>query len=170
MTSAISNLKLSVSSSLSNPSDLSSTADSLNQVYSYSLLNGTGANQANMEWSDTRTLAPSATENLDMYGSLTSKLGGTIGFNRIKGFIVHAHADNTNNVLIGGADADAFDSWLNIVDGTDSISLPPGGLFAMIAPDSNAFNVNADTHDLLKMTNSDNGTSVTYDIILIGCV
>ena len=47
------------------------------------LTDGTGAGAANRLWSDRRTLAASATEDLDLAGVLTEHLGGTLTLARI---------------------------------------------------------------------------------------
>jgi hypothetical protein len=134
----------------------------------YAIANGTSANQANMVFSDTRTLTASSTESLDLSGSLTDAYGATIVFTKIVGIIVSASSANTNNVLVGGAASNAFINWVS--DSTDKIVIRPGGTFALFSNDATGYAVTADTGDLLKIANSSSGTSVTYDIILIGCV
>src|SRR5690349_14906604 len=53
--------------------DLSRTADIMLDA-------GTGNNQANTMFADTRTLTASSSENLDLAGGLTDPLGGTLTF------------------------------------------------------------------------------------------
>jgi len=51
---------------------------------------------------------------------------------------------------------------------SDGISVRPGGLFCWAAPDATAVAVTAGTGDLLAIANSGAGTSVTYDVVIIG--
>jgi hypothetical protein len=139
------------------------TVDSLLQ-----LLDGTGADQANQAWSDTRTLAASTSEDLDMAGVLTDAFGSTITFTKIKAILVMADADNGDNIEVGGAASNAFASFLG--DATDVVIVPPGGLFLLTAPDATGFAVTAGTGDLLKINNADSGAAADYTIVLIGTV
>ncbi len=50
----------------------------------------------------------------------------------------------------------------------DTVKVKPGGAIALVAPDATGYAVTAGTADQLKVANSAGGTSVTYDIIIIG--
>lgn len=134
----------------------------------YLFTDGTGANQANSIFTDVRTLAASATENLDLAGSLANVFGATIAFDRIKALIVKADPGNTNDVLVGGAASNQAATFFG--DVTDVVKVKPGGTVAFIAPDANGYDITAATGDLLKIANSGAGTGVTYTIIIIGVV
>lgn len=129
------------------------------------LTSGTGANQADRVFSDTRTLAASATEDLDLAGSLTGALGGSVVFARMKALIVRAADGNTNNVNVIRPASNGVPLFLAASDG---IPVKPGGSFVWIAPDATGIAVTAATGDLITFTNSGSGTSVTYDVIIIG--
>ena len=144
--------------------DLSTTENHLDFTRQIALATGTGANQADKIWHDERTLTASANEALDLAGVLTDAFGALLTFARVKGLLVYANPANTNNVLVGGAVSNAFVNWVS--DATDVVVVRPGGLFATFAPDATAFAVG--TGDQLKVTNSGAGTSVTYDIVVIG--
>lgn len=130
------------------------------------LPSGVGAGQADLLWTDTRTLAASASETLDLAGSLVGAFGATLTFARVKGLIVRAADGNVNDVVIGGAAANGWASAFG--DPTDKIKLRPGGLLVLLAPGATAYPVTAATGDLLQVANSGAGTSVTYDVIVIG--
>ena len=132
----------------------------------YVFTDGTGANQAKIAFADERTLAASANETLDLAGGLTDAFGNAITFTKIKAIMVQASAANTNDVLIGGAAATGFSSWVG--DATDVVKVKPGGLFLIVAPDTNGYGVTAGTADLLKIANSAGSTGVTYKIVVIG--
>jgi len=162
------NARLTFTGELDSTVNLGSVSHLLSYVQNPAFANGTGANQANMVFADTRTLAASTSESLDLSGVLTNAFGASILFTKIKGIIIAAAAANTNNVLVGGAASNAFINWVG--DATDIITVRPGGLFCLMAPDATAYAVTAGTGDLLKINNSSSGTGVTYDVILIGTV
>jgi hypothetical protein len=115
-------------------------------------------------WHDQRTLASEATEDLDLAGSLTDSFGATVTIVKLKAVIVVAAAGNTNNVEVTMPAANGVPLFLAAEDG---IPVLPGGEFRWVAPGAGV-TVTAGTGDLLTFTNSSSGTSVTYDVILVG--
>ena len=126
---------------------------------------GTSANAADLIFMDTRTIAASSSENLDMAGSLVDPLGATLTFATIKAIYVKAASGNTNNVVVGGAGSNTLLGIFS--DATDKIVVKPGGVFLWVAPATGAA-VTASTGDILLVANSSSGSSVTYDIVIIG--
>lgn len=159
-------INLSVSALLSSALDLVTSQAPLKFEQAFTLTDGTGANQANNVFSDTRTLAASGSESLDLAGVLTNAFGATLTFTKIKAIFIAADSTNTNDVVVGGAATNAFASMFGAA--TDKIKVKPGGAFAIVAPDVNGFAVTAGTADLLQIANSGGTTGVTYDIIIIG--
>lgn len=159
-------ITLKVVATHTNPLDLVTGTAPVNKEYAFSWASGTGANQADKLFSDTRTLAASTSEDLDLAGSLVSAFGKTITFTKIKAIIIAAASGNTNDVQVGGAAANQFINW--VASATDIVNVAPGGLLCLIAPDADGYAVTAGTGDLLKLANSGAGTGVTFDIILIG--
>ncbi|MGW4648045.1 hypothetical protein [Kitasatospora sp. NPDC004289] len=127
---------------------------------------GTGAGQVDKLWVATRTIAASGTDDLDLAGTLTDAFGAVFTLARVKGIIVAASSANTNVVQVGGAASNAFVNW--VADATDKVVLRPGGFMAVAAPDATGYPVTAGTGDLLRITNGGAGTSVTYDICVLG--
>ena len=125
---------------------------------------GTGANQADIVWADQRTLAASATEDLDLAGVLTDAFGSTVTAAEVVAIMVVAAAGNTNNVVIGDATAP-----VPLFGGTNgTLSIKPGGFVMLGAPGAaGQFTVGAGATDDLKIANSGAGTAVTYDIAII---
>lgn len=128
------------------------------------LTSGTGSNQADLIFSDTRTVAASGTDALDLAGSLTGSFGSTLTFAKIKLVVVRAASGNTNNVRVNRPSSNGVPLFLAASDGIDVL---PGGLFCWCAPGAGV-TVTAGTGDLLNIDNSSSGTSVTYDVVLIG--
>lgn len=146
--------------------DLSTTENRLRYVKQIALATGTAAGQADKVWSDTRTLAASASEDLDLTGTLVDAFGATITLARVKGLIVYAAAANTNDVVIGGASSNG---WTGPFGGaTHTLAVRPGGLLTLFAPGTTGYTVTAGTGDLLHVANSGAGSSVTYDVVVIG--
>lgn len=138
----------------------------LSQAFSFNLTSGTGANQADRIWAAETTLAASGSTSIDLAGVLVDAIGTSLTFVRIKGLYVRALSTNTNNVLVGGAGSNQWATWLSAA--TTNIIVRPGGIFALFAPDATAYTVTAGTGDILQIANSGAGTSVTYDIAIIG--
>src|SRR5437868_13008161 len=82
--------------------DIGTARLDVNYSKRYSVANGTGADQSNMIWADTRTVNASSSEDLDLYGGLTNAFGDTINFTAVKGIFIFAASGNTNNIIIGG--------------------------------------------------------------------
>lgn len=129
------------------------------------LTSGTGLGAADLIFSDTRTLAASATEDLDVAGVLADIYGATLSMARIKGLMVVAAAANTNNVNITRPASNGVPLFLAASDG---IPVKPGGVFLWTAPDATGIAVTAATGDLITLTNSGGTTGVTYDVVIIG--
>lgn len=163
---AAANLKLTLAGELSNLLDLGSAVYSPKYNASYGLADGTGANQIKQIFSDTRTIAASGTDDLDLAGGLTNAFGASVTFTKIKALIVKASAANVNDVVVGGDGAAALASLFG--DVTDTIRVKPGGLFCVVAPDNAGYAVTAGTADILQIANSGSGTGVTYDILILG--
>jgi hypothetical protein len=129
---------------------------------------GESANQAEVMFRDTRTLAASASEELDLSGTaLQDAFGNNIAFTSVKAMIVEAASGNTNDVLVGGTGSAAqWSTWASNV--SDVVVVEPGGTFVIMSPSAAGYVVTATTADLLLITNSSSGTSVDYTITLIG--
>ena len=160
-----SRITLSVESNLTQALDLLTATAPLTYPVQIDLATGTGLGQADMQWSDTRTLTASSTEDLDLNGVLVGPLGTTLTFLRIKALIVKAAAANTNNVVISRPAANGVPLFSAA---SDALPVMPGGWFGWVAPNAAGVGVTAATGDLITVTNSGAGTSVTYDIIVIG--
>lgn len=133
----------------------------------YTLKDGEAINQAEVAYAAQRTLTASSNEELDLSGTaLQDEFGNNIAFTSVKVMIVKAALTNTNNVLVGGAAANAWSTWAS--DATDEVVVVPGGTLVLIAPTAAGYAVTAGTGDLLRVENSAGGTSVTYNLTLIG--
>ena len=158
-------LRLSVSGKHVNPLDLGSVALPFSLSHVVSLASGTGAGQADRVFTDERTLAASATEDLDLAGALIDAFGAAITFAKIKAVIIVAAAGNVNNINVSRpAGATGVPMFLAISDG---FVLPPGFAFALFGSGAGV-TVTPASGDLITITNAGAGTPVTYKVILIG--
>lgn len=146
--------------------DIGDVQHSLSFNPSVTLTDGTGANQINRIFADTITLAASANQDIDLAGALVDAIGQTITFARVKGILVRSAAANTNNVIVGGAASNQFATWVG--GAAHTITVRPGGFLALSAPDATAYAVTASTGDLLRFANSAGGSSVTFDLVIVG--
>ena len=131
------------------------------------LSTGTGATQvslqANLVYKDTRTIALSSDESLDLAGGLTDPVSGTLmTFTTIKEIIIKAAAANTNDVIVGNGLTPFIGPFG--AAGASVIHLSPGEVFAM----AGAWTVTAASGDLLKFANSGAGSGVDYTLTLVG--
>ena len=129
------------------------------------LSNGTGSGQASQVFSDTRTLTASATENLDLAGSLTNAFGTTLTFTKIKLIAVKAAAANnaSNAVQVARGSSNGVPLFLAASDG---VALNASDIFLFYSP--TGVTVTASTGDILTITNSAGTNSVSYDIVIVG--
>lgn len=133
--------------------------------------NGLLADQCDLAWSDKdRTLAASATENLDLNGALIDDLGAAVNFARVNAIMIAAAPTNTNDIIIGGAGANGFVGPFGAAAHT--IAVKPGATLMLIASKGATgvagWPVTAATADLLKILNGGAGTPVLFDIAIIG--
>ena len=163
-----SSMSIALSAQLNGSLDLGSQVTiPANVRQAVQLAAGTGAGKADLVYADRRVLAASASDSLDLAGSLVDTAGATITFARIKGLYISADPANTNSVVVGAA---ASAPWVTLLNSTGTLTLRPGGSFLAMAgqADATGWAITATTADLLKVANSAAGTSVSYDIVLIG--
>lgn len=146
--------------------DLGSARADLRSQVSQGFSDGAGAGAVDRCFQDTRTLAASAAESLDLAGgSLSDPLGVALTFARVKAILIKASAGNTNNVQVTRPASNGLPIFMAAGDG---ISLAPGAAFLWVCPDAAGVVVTAGTGDLLTFTNSAGSTSVSYDIVILG--
>lgn len=165
--SLTSTLSMAVGATQAVAADLGSASRVANVRRAVALATGTAAGQADLAFSDRRTIAASGTENLDLAGTLVDSFGTTVTFVKVKGIYIAASAANTNSVIVGAA---ATNPWIGLLNATATVTLRPGAAFMAMAgqADATAMGVVAATGDLLKVANSSSGTGVDYDVVIIG--
>ena len=125
---------------------------------------GSGPAQARQVFSDHRTLAASASEELNLNsGALVDAFGVAIALTQIKALVIQADAANTNSVVVGAAGSDPIVSILN---STGTVTLPPGACAAFLIP--SGATITPSTAMNLQVANGGSGTGVGYKIMVIG--
>lgn len=144
--------------------DLSAPRGVITNRLQAALDNGTLDTQADRVWGDTRTLAASTTEDLDLAGVLIDQFGDPATFAEICCICITAPLTNTNDVVVGGAPSNAYVGAFGAA--THTLKVRPGGCILHFAPAGHA--VVAGTGDLLRVGNGGAGTPVDYSIIIVG--
>jgi len=169
----ITDFSLRLLATLTATKDLGNTPSSpLDVSQRIKLASGTAAGQADRLFYDERQLAASATEDLDLVGSLVDDFGAVFSPARIKMLWIKAASltlpANTNNVIVGAA---AATQWAALLGTTGTVTLRPGAQFLAAAGDADAtgYVCAAGATDLLKIANSGAGSVVNYQIVVIGC-
>lgn len=146
--------------------DLGTPTDSFLKKQKIELSNGTGANSADLMFHDQRTINASSNEDLDLAGGLTNPLtGASMTFVELRAVLIVAASANTNNVRVTRPASNGVPLFLAASDGID---IPPGGAFMWTCPADGKVSVTAGTGDLINIANSSSGTSVTYDVVIVG--
>lgn len=160
-------ISVRVSSKLGNSFDLDTVVSALDKTFSIPFTNGTGANQANNRWSDTRSLLTATNEDLDFAGgSLTGPLGTALTFTKIKAIVIYAPTTNTAAIAVTRPAANGVPF---LTTASDGFSLQPGGLFILTNPSDAGITVTAATGDLINIANA-SGATQSYQIIVLGVV
>lgn len=159
-----STIKASITGQQTSAIDLGTAALPFVASFSDALDSGFAAGQADRLFTDERTLIASATEDLDLAGSLVDVFGVVITMVKLRAIFIIAAAANTNNVVLSRPAANGVPLFAAV---NDAISVQPGGCLLWTAPNGGV-TVTPATGDLITLTNSGAGTPVTYKIVLLG--
>jgi hypothetical protein len=154
-----------IQATLSTALDLATASCPLDEREQYTWTSGTGDDAADLIFHDQRTIAASGNEDLDLAGSLVDAFGTTLTFVQIKAVMIVAASTNTNDVEVTRPASNGVPLFLAAGDG---ISLRPGATFMWVDPTDGGVTVTAGTGDLINVANSSSGTSVVYDVVIIG--
>jgi hypothetical protein len=142
--------------------DMGTAAASLVKTITQTLADGTGSDQIDEMWQDSRTLAISGSDSLDFAGGLTDGLGNTITMTAVK--VILIYNKSSAQTLTIGAGTNPLINWIG--DSSDVVKLPPGGVFLLSAPKA-GYAITGGTGDTLKIANGA-GATCDYDIVLLG--
>ena len=151
-----------------NPGGIGTPAHQVLFAPNFAFTDGNGASQISRIWTANRTIAASGNDDIDLNGLLVDGIGQTLSLLRVRALFIRAAAANTNNLVVGPAPTNGFVTPWGAA--THSNTVRPGGLLVMVAPDATGFAVTAATADLLRVTNGGAGSTVNYDIAILGCI
>lgn len=154
---------LNIIAELTKTLDLSIPRSEINKRLLWTLTTGTGLNQMDKVWSDTRDVLSGATDTLDFAGVLTDGLGDAATFARIKLFLVLPKSTNTVNLTVTRPAANGVPLFSAA---GDACPTGPGGCFFLLKPDATGYVVTASTGDLVDIVNG--AAASTYDVIVGG--
>jgi len=155
---------VSVEGSVSAPGDFGQIQQNLLARTLLNFVTGTATGQADLVFSDTRTLASNANESLDLNGVLLDVFGNAANFVKVAAIFIRADKANINNLIVGGAAANGFIPMFG--SATDTLKLPPGA--GVMLFNDGGWTVTPATADLLKIANGAAGSTVNYDVLIIG--
>lgn len=126
---------------------------------------GTGANQADLAFSDQRTISAAANEDIDLAGGHNDAYGNAVTLVKIKLLVV----ENTNtadgdDLQVGPASSNGCDCFW--ADSSDRNVVPAGG--ALIIYDPNGLAVTAGTGDLINIAEVGGSNANTYNLLVVG--
>ncbi|SFI31469.1 hypothetical protein [Nitrosomonas sp. Nm34] len=128
---------------------------------------GSGANQANKVFTDTRTIGASSTETIDLTWTTLDAIAKRLNLTKIKALILVASENNSNDILLGSNSLNnPITSFFGAAN--DRLRIKPGGMIALIAPDANGYAVVQGAADKLDIANDGAGSPVTYTILIMG--
>jgi hypothetical protein len=141
--------------------DISQTLRATPATYSLSLTNGTGANQAQVVWSDSRTLPLAADDTPDIRALTDDR--GTVSFSAVKLIYIK----NTGAValnLIGNGD---WNTGPQKLPDTSNYEIPAGGVWLATNPTAAGWAATG-VSKWITITNQSSSTATSYEIIIIG--
>lgn len=167
---------LSILSHESSSGDISRTLRVTPASYSLVLSDGTGANQAQVAWSDAGVIPAGGYNDIDLQGIADDR--GTVSFSAIKSFFVRNTTPDstetaTDNLIFIGTTSEfpytkPSDFWIPAPMSSDSLGsgfyVTPGGIVFFTAPQQGGYSVTPST----KVVRIAGGAGATYEILLIG--
>jgi len=141
--------------------DLTNPVQPIRIAQPFALTNGTGDDQANEIFADTRTLTATS-ETLDLTSTLANFAGTTIVYTALKGVWIF------NRSTTGGEDLIVSGNFGTILGGTTpTVTLKPG-FGILLAGTLTGYTVTNTSADQLKIDAG--AATISYDIVLIGTV
>ena len=152
--------------------DLSTPDDTGSKSIKESLTFGTGDDKSDEIWHDTRIVAGSATDQLDLAAVLVNAFGDTVTFAKVHAILVHNRSDETLTSPAHTANAAVIDVLPSAANGalllkaaSDTIILAAGDWIVLYSKAGKT--ITAATGDLLDIIETA-ALEAAYDIIVLG--
>jgi hypothetical protein len=155
-------IRVSASAIATKVGDLSTANENLAYSSITSLVFGSATTLVDQIFTDTRTIATSTTDSIDLVGGLTNKFGVTINFAKIKAVIVvNKSTDATCILTIGNSTAVL---WRGAAAHTETLVIGATSYHANLT----GWAVVGGASDILDIVNASATAVASYDIIVIG--
>ncbi len=145
-------------------SDLSTTARSTTISRAVAFTTGTGISQAQLVWSDSRTIAASGTETLDLAELADDR--GTVVLSAVKAIYIRNTGAAVLNLTGGGPPEDWEAGPVKTPSGS-LLEIPAGGIYLATNASAAGWAVGSSPQWVI-VNNASTTTAATYDIVLIG--
>ncbi len=145
--------------------DLADTTNDLDIDWSDTIANGTGKDQADWIWHDTRTAA-GAVDDIDLNATLSDAFGVSLDLVKVKGIFIQ-NTDETvgYDLAIGAAVATPLGGWVSDA-ASDELVIGAGGFFALWNPSAAGYACGAAASDILRVDPGAN--TIIYNIVIVG--
>jgi hypothetical protein len=155
-------VRVAVSAIATKLGDLSTANENLTYSAVDTLAFGSTTTLVDQIFTDTRTIAASTTDILDLVGGLTNKFGTTINFAKIKAVILHNRSTDAGCILTVGNSTAVL--WRGAAAHTETLAKGAKSVHV----DLTGWAVVGGASDLLDIVNASATAVATYDIIVIG--
>lgn len=148
--------------------DFSNVRDASSLTGTSSFTDGTGLDQCNQLFHDRRSLAPGASEDINLLAVSVAMFGGTItfGFDIVKAILIkNVSTTAGEDFLVGGQGSNAFSAPFNNNDDA-KVRVSAGGFFQCCNPTLAGWDVGAGAY-ALRIQNAGTTTN-SYDIAVAG--
>lgn len=157
-------LNTQVAVDVASQNDLSIADSKVNVGKQTNWVNGTLAGQASKVYASQRYLAASASESLDLAGSLVDPNNLPCVFAKVVAIYIRANDANVDPIVVGNAANPFIGPW----GATGTVTLYPGTETLAYRNDT-GWTVTPATGDLLKVLNGgSNAAGVGYQIVIVG--
>lgn len=146
--------------------DLNDALDAKTLQILDTLASGTGLDQADRLFADTRSLTAAANDDLDLAASLTDVFGATLTFVKIKAILIHNKSTTAGDIIHVGGGSNNFVNWIGAAG--DIVKIGPNGVLLLWNPSAAGYAVTAGTGDILRITEAGGVNGYDYDIVLAG--
>jgi hypothetical protein len=151
---------------LISPADMSSPQDEFERQQQFVIRNGAANLECDRIFHDTRTIAISTNDDLDLVnGGLLTPLGGSFSLARLKMIYMKAADGNGSQVLTIGNGTNAQPMFMSA--GANTCKLEAGQAMMWTKFDATGWVCTGGSTDIIRINNGA-GATATYDICMLG--
>lgn len=151
-------------------------SDVANDAFSLSLTDGTGsAGTADLKYENLYTLTSSATQSIDLAGSVADQFGATITMARVKVIYIRVlstaeDSGSTGGPIVLGNGTNPLANWISDATETIAIGKTAGrkSVFLLACDDATGYALTGGASDVLKITNASGSLPVKVRVVIIG--